>query len=140
MWDPKGQKLGFVMLNPSKATEVSNDPTVGRCENRARALGFGAFQVTNLFALRETDPHKMRKHPAPGGPEADAALRNAATWADVTIAAWGVHGVHRGRDVAVRALFDDIGHPLQCLGLTKDGHPRHPLYLPYSAQPVPWTA
>ena len=139
-WDPKGKKLGFVMLNPSKATEVSNDPTVGRCENRARALGFGAFQVTNLFALRETDPHKMRKHPTPEGPEADAALRGAATWADVTIAAWGVHGVHRGRDVAVRALFDDIGHPLQCIGLTKEGHPRHPLYLPYSAQPVPWTA
>lgn len=139
-WDPEGQKLGFVMLNPSKATEMSNDPTVGRCENRARALGFGAFQVTNLFALRETDPHKMRKHPAPEGPEADHALRDATTWADVTIAAWGVHGVHRGRDVAVRALFDEIGHPLQCLGLTKDGHPRHPLYLPYSAQPVPWTA
>jgi len=60
-WDPDGAKVMFVMLNPSKATEAHNDPTVGRCENRARALGFGAFRVTNLFALRETDPKIMRR-------------------------------------------------------------------------------
>ncbi|HEV8035664.1 DUF1643 domain-containing protein, partial [Yoonia sp.] len=45
-WDAKGKRVLFVMLNPSKATEVQNDPTVERCERRARALGFGAFQVT----------------------------------------------------------------------------------------------
>ena len=54
-WDPVGKCLLFVMLNPSKATEVQNDPTVERCERRARALGFGAVQVTNIFAWRETD-------------------------------------------------------------------------------------
>jgi hypothetical protein len=138
VWDDAGRKVSFVMLNPSKATEMANDPTVGRCENRARALGFGAFQVTNLFALRETDPHKMRRHTDPAGPEVDAALLAAASWADMTIAAWGVHGVHRGRDAEVRALFAAQNCPLHCLGLTKGGHPRHPLYLPYSAQPVPW--
>lgn len=135
VWDPEGQRVNFVMLNPSKATELANDPTVGRCEARARALGFGAFQVTNLFALRETDPQKMRHHPAPEGPEADGALLEAATWADVVIAAWGVHGVHRGRNTAVLALLAKAGVALQCLGRTKDGHPRHPLYLPYAAQP-----
>jgi len=126
------------MLNPSKATEQANDPTVGRCEARAKALGFGAFQVTNLFALRETDPHKMRKHQDPAGPEADAALIAAAKWADMTIAAWGVHGVHWGRDRAVLDLFAQAGIKLNCLGETKAGHPRHPLYLAYSAQPRPF--
>ena len=48
-WDAKGKRVLFVMLNPSQATEVQNDPTVERCERRARALGFGAFQVTNIF-------------------------------------------------------------------------------------------
>jgi len=126
------------MLNPSKATEVDNDPTVGRCEARAKALGFGAFQVTNLFALRETDPHRMRKHPAPEGPEADKAILDSAAWADTVIAAWGVHGVHRQRDSAVAQLLHTANRPLFCLGETKAGHPRHPLYLPYSAQPRPW--
>ncbi len=64
----------FVMLNPSKATEVQNDPTVERCERRARALGFGAFQVTNIFAWRDTDPFKMRKATDPIGPDNDGSL------------------------------------------------------------------
>jgi hypothetical protein len=46
VWDPAGQRVMFVMLNPSKATEVQNDPTIERCERRARALGFGGFQAT----------------------------------------------------------------------------------------------
>ena len=50
VWDPLGPRLSFVMLNPSTATEVQNDPTVERCERRARALGFGGFRVTNIFA------------------------------------------------------------------------------------------
>ena len=60
VWDVSGPRVGFVMLNPSKATEMQNDPTVERCERRARHLGYGAFQVTNIFAWRETDPARMR--------------------------------------------------------------------------------
>lgn len=138
-WDPDGQRVMFVMLNPSKATEAHNDPTVGRCENRARALGFGAFRVTNLFALRETDPMKMRKHIEPNGPDNDATLIDGTQWANVTIAAWGVHGVHRGRNAEVISLFQNNNCDFHALGLTKAGHPRHPLYLPYSAQPAPWS-
>lgn len=128
----------FVMLNPSKATEAHNDPTVGRCENRARALGYGAFRVTNLFALRETDPALMRKHIEPNGQDNDDTLIAGAGWADDTIAAWGVHGVHLGRDAEVITLFQNHNCTLNALGTTKAGHPRHPLYLPYSAMPAPW--
>ena len=137
-WDDQGRRLAFVMLNPSKATELANDPTVGRCEARAKALGFGAFEVTNLFALRETDPHLMRKHPAPVGPDNDTALVATATWADMTIAAWGVHGVHEDRHAAVTDLFERENLTLHCLGVTKAGHPRHPLYLSYKVTPEVW--
>ncbi|MFT6273779.1 MAG: hypothetical protein ACJA0F_002637, partial [Dinoroseobacter sp.] len=51
VWAP-GETALFVMLNPSTATEVQNDPTVERCERRSRALGFGGFRVTNIFAWR----------------------------------------------------------------------------------------
>lgn len=138
VWDATAQRVTFVMLNPSKATEQANDPTIARCEARARALGFGALQVTNLFALRETDPHTMRKHPAPIGPDNDAVLIASADWANVTIAAWGVHGEHQARHTSVRRIFQDNGVDLHCLGLTKDGHPRHPLYLPYTMLPQAW--
>jgi len=79
-WDAQGKRVLFVMLNPSKATEVQNDPTVERCERRARALGFGAFQVTNIFAWRDTDPFQMRKAADPVGPENDKVIRDGAAW------------------------------------------------------------
>ena len=60
IWEGAGQRVGFVMLNPSTATETQNDPTVERCERRARALGFGSFTVVNIFAWRDTDPRAMR--------------------------------------------------------------------------------
>ena len=78
----------FVRLNPSKATEVQSDPTVERCERRARALGYGGIRVTNIFAWRETDPKQLRAAAAPVGPDNDAALRDGAAWADRIIAGW----------------------------------------------------
>ncbi|MDX8349979.1 DUF1643 domain-containing protein [Cognatiyoonia sp. IB215446] len=138
-WDADGQRALFVMLNPSKATEVQNDPTVERCERRARALGYGAFQVTNIFAWRETDPHTMRKAPEPIGPENDSTIRAGALWADAIIAAWGTHGAHLGRGPATEALLRATGKPIHHLGLSKDGHPKHPLYISYSQQPILWS-
>ncbi len=138
IWNPEGRKALFVMLNPSTATEVQNDPTVERCERRARALGFGAFQVTNIFAWRDTDPRKMRAAVDPVGPENDAAILKGAQWADQVIAAWGTHGAHRDRGPAVEALLRDTGQPLFHLGLTKGGHPKHPLYIAYTQQPELW--
>lgn len=139
VWDADGRRVVFVMLNPSTATEVQNDPTIHRCEQRARALGFGGFRAVNIFALRATDPRDMKAADDPEGPDNAATLVEAATWADTVIAAWGVHGAHRDQGMAIAAKLHAAGHPLHHLGLTKAGHPRHPLYLPYSAQPQLWT-
>jgi len=138
IWDPQGRKALFVMLNPSTATEVQNDPTVERCERRARALGFGAFQVTNIFAWRDTDPRKMRAAADPVGPENDTAILDGVRWADQVIAAWGTHGAHLERGPSVEQLLRGTKQPLFHLGLTKDGHPKHPLYIAYTQQPEPW--
>jgi hypothetical protein len=138
MWDPTGEKVLFVMLNPSTATEVQNDPTVERCERRARALGFGGFRVCNIFAWRETDPRLMRKAVDPVGPGNDAAIRQSCFWADTIVCAWGAHGAHLERGPAVERLMRETNRPLHHLGLTKAGHPKHPLYIGYATQPVRW--
>jgi hypothetical protein len=137
-WDPTEAKALFVMLNPSTATEVQNDATVERCERRARALGFGAFQVVNIFAWRDTDPRAMRAATDPIGPENDDAILAGADWADRVIAAWGTHGAHLSRGRSVEKLLRGAGHALFHLGLSKDGHPKHPLYIAYARQPEPW--
>ncbi|EAR52828.1 hypothetical protein OG2516_10211 [Oceanicola granulosus HTCC2516] len=142
-WDPAGARALFVMLNPSTATEIQNDPTVERCERRARALGFGAFRVTNIFAFRATDPKVMRAVDDPVGPGNDAAIEDsAARWIrggdDRIVCAWGTHGAHRDRGPEVERLLRATGRPLHHLGLSKAGHPKHPLYIGYHVQPEAW--
>ena len=138
IWDGAGDRVLFVMLNPSTATEVQNDPTVERCERRARTLGFGAFRVCNIFAFRATDPKVMRTAPDPIGPDNDAAIAEGAAWADRIICAWGTHGAFLQRGAAVERLLRATAQPLFHLGLSKGGHPKHPLYIGYAQQPRPW--
>jgi hypothetical protein len=138
IWDTSGKRVHFLMLNPSTATEVQNDPTVERCERRARALGFGSFTVTNIFAWRDTDPRNMKAAADPIGPANDSAILEASRAADQIIAAWGTHGAHLSRGAAVKALLKDLSKPLYHLGLSKAGHPKHPLYIAYIEQPKLW--
>jgi hypothetical protein len=140
IWDPSGGRALFVMLNPSTATETQNDPTVERCERRARALGYGGFRVCNIFAWRDTDPRAMRAAADPVGPDNDRAIAAACGWADAVVCAWGTHGAHLDRGAAVEALVRASGAAPLHLGLTRDGHPRHPLYVAYSQQPEDWPA
>jgi hypothetical protein len=138
VWNPGGSRAMFVMLNPSTATEVQNDPTVERCERRARALGFGAFRVTNIFAYRATDPRVMKAAVDPVGPANDSAIVDSMGWADRIICAWGTHGAHLGRGAQVTAMLRAAGAPLWHLGLTAAGHPTHPLYIPYDRALIAW--
>lgn len=140
-WGRAGQgtgRVGFVMLNPSTATEMQNDPTVERCERRARALGFAGFGVANIFAFRATDPKVMRAQGDPVGPGNDAAIAGLAAEVDLVICAWGTHGAHLGRGVAVEALLRAMRRPLHHLGLTQGGAPKHPLYIGYATGPQLW--
>lgn len=136
-WAP-GPRLLWVMLNPSTASELVNDPTVERCERRARALGFGGFRVVNLFALRATDPRALRLSPDPVGPGNDLALAEGAAWADAILCGWGGHGGAGGRAAQVVPILLRAAKPLWHLGLTAGGHPKHPLYIGYAVQPQPW--
>lgn len=137
-WDPAATKVMFVMLNPSTADERQNDPTVERCEQRARRLGYGAFQVTNIFAFRATDPRQMKAAADPEGPLNLRVLTEGVRCADHIIAAWGTHGAHRDQGPRIAQMLAATGAPLFHLGLSKHGHPRHPLYLPYRQKPEAW--
>ena len=138
IWQAQARRVMFVMLNPSTATEVQNDPTIERCERRARALGFGGFRVTNIFALRATDPRVMRRAADPEGPHNRQAILDGADWADLVICGWGTHGAHRDQGPQIAALLRATGTPLHHLGLSKHGHPKHPLYIAYSQAPMLW--
>lgn len=136
-WGPGGTLL-CILLNPSTATEADNDPTVARCERRARALGYGGFTVANLFSFRAKRPRDLFRAADPVGPETDRILNEAARDAETVICGWGTHGGHLGRGASVAARLRAGGVALCHLGLTRDGHPRHPLYVAYAVAPQPW--
>lgn len=136
-WSDGDRFINFLMLNPSTADEAVNDPTVERCQRRAKRLGFDGLYVTNLFALRSTDPAMLYTHPEPVGLDNDQHILETASDSEIVVCAWGAHGQHAERLVQVRRklLLAGFGGKLLCLGLTKYGHPRHPLYVPY-AEPL----
>lgn len=133
-WQPHGKQLAFIMLNPSTADEMVDDPTIRRCIGFAHRLGFASLTVGNLFAYRATDPADLRRAENPIGPDNDRHLLAIADDAEMVICAWGAHGAHMGRGQAVRSL---LRAPLWCLSRTKAGEPTHPLYLPGDLEPVP---
>lgn len=143
IWDSELPTLNFLMLNPSTATELVDDPTITRCTRRAEQLGYGTLIVTNLFALRSTDPKGLKQCDDAGGDciEHEKAVNNtaivsAALESTAVVWAWGVHGGYRDRDCDVRSLF--MQHcdmrVVRVLGWTKGGSPLHPLMVSYDQQ------
>ncbi len=137
-WDVTRQAVCFIMLNPSTADAEQNDPTVSRCLERARRLGFGQLEVVNLFALRSTDPRALRKHSDPVGPENNDAILQSASVCHMVICAWGKDGGYMDRACKVIDLLKSANVKPHYLKINKVcGQPAHPLYLPYSLQPQP---
>jgi hypothetical protein len=132
--------VNWLMLNPSVADAIKNDPTAHRCIAYTKDWGYGDLVVTNLFALRSTDPDALRNHPDPIGPDNDRYILEYAKKASVVICAWGAHGSLGGRSSAVRRMLADAGITPMCLAMTKGGEPGHPLYLKGNLVPVPMGA
>jgi hypothetical protein len=135
----RGAPALFVMLNPSTADDVRDDPTIRRCIGFARRWRAPALEVVNLYALRATDPRDLFAHAAPVGPDNDDAIRAAAARAATIVVAWGAHGARDPARVArVIALLGR--RAVACLGANAGGSPRHPLFVPYTARRRAWRA
>ena len=120
----------FVMLNPSTADEFGPDPTIRRCIRFAQEWGYGVLAVTNIFALRSTDPQNLKRVDDPVGSANDSYIAGMGRRAQHAICAWGNHGSLNERSTQVKALLQSNGVPLYHLGLNQSGEPKHPLYIP----------
>lgn len=134
-------RLCWVMLNPSTADETVDDPTIRRVIRFTKDAGYGEALVVNLFAARSTRPvHLLDPDLDPVGPHNRRIVYESIESSDATVCAWGAwysanaHRVSSPPDV--RLIHHHLGRrqPL-CLGVTKHGDPRHPLYVP-AAQPL----
>ena len=137
-----GPWLLVIGLNPSTADEARDDPTIRRCAGFARSWQFGGVLVANLFAFRATNPRELLKADLPPGDDNLATVRELARGVVETrgavLAAWGAHGSHRAHSTALAAMLEEDGIGVACLGRTRSGEPKHPLYLPGDARPEPY--
>lgn len=135
---PPSKWLMVVGLNPSKAAEQRNDPTVSQMVGRAQRLGFEGLLMLNSHAYVATDPLGMKLVRDPVGEENMAYIEFAAGLADTILCAWGNLAGEQGKRVEV--VLRASGKPLVVLGTTGSGNPRHPRGVSLSVQPVEWLA
>lgn len=136
IWDADLPRCAFIGLNPSTADEKADDPTIRKCIGFATRWGFGGVKMLNLYAFRATDPAEMIAARDPVGP--GNCPEEFTRDVDCIVAAWGsLRMAWRSRvnwESVIAETCERIGKPLDCLRLTKDGSPWHPLYVPYEIE------
>ena len=133
---PEASRYALIIgLNPSTADHLQDDPTIRRCIGFARDWGYDGLCVANLFAWRATYPEDLKAAADPVGPRNNYWLRRLAANAEVVVAGWGNHGLHLDRAARVRGMLPDC----HILRLNTSGEPAHPLYLPKTLRPQPWS-
>jgi hypothetical protein len=121
------------MLNPSKADARIEDNTLKAIIEFSVRWKYVGLEVVNLYGWRATQPEELNEVEDPVGPDNDRHIYAAFLRADTIVVAWGSFD---GPNIAKRVKQvlniqrpDRNPKPFYCLGLTKDGHPRHPLYV-----------
>lgn len=141
-WDASLKSITYLMLNPSTADEMVNDPTIARCQRRAFEYGYGEMKIVNLFPIRMTDSTLLHTVSDLYGDlnEANIAILEAVASSEITVCGWGSHhlAIERAKDVF--KLIGDAGHSdkLKALTVNLDGNPKHPLYIAYEKHPLPY--
>jgi len=129
VWDAGLPRACIIMLNPSTADALVDDATVRALIRLLMELGYGGFEVVNLFAYRATDPRELAGANDPVGPMNDIYITGTVSRCDAVVCAWGAHKfvVQSMRGIEVQKLI--APRTLRCFGTTKAGAPMHPLYL-----------
>ena len=142
-WAPEKPRLAWLMMNPSTADETSLDPTVRRCVGFAHEWGFGGIEVFNVATLRTPSPSVLVMTHNLGidvfeREARDAAIREVLPTIGRVVVAWGSCSLVCAEAPSVARVFALGGVEVVALGRTKEGHPRHPLYVRGDTLPEAW--
>ena len=137
--------IAFIGLNPSKANSSHDDRTVTRIINFCSKWNYKNIYIINLFGLISKSPIQLSKSNDPIGKNNDLIiLKSLEFWREDSNCdlwlGWGDQGELKGRDRKVLKLIKNFSNlkskennyskRVLCLGLSKKGNPRHPLYMP----------
>jgi hypothetical protein len=131
-WDDRPRML-FIGLNPSTANELQDDPTIRRLCDFAQSWGYGGLYACNVFSY--ITPYPKNLLPRTGVHHADThAINMAVALTVLAVCGWG-DGIEKAPYGIARAntIKGYLKAPM-CFGLTSKGNPKHPLYLPKTAE------
>lgn len=128
-WDDSGKRVLFIMLNPSTADDMTDDPTIRRICGYAKEWGYGGLDVGNIYAYRSTNPKTLKTTQDPHGPENKQHLRRLIQKADIVVYAWGTNVKQEPE------WLRQMVPVAYCIDVSKHGIPRHPLYLRKDLKP-----
>lgn len=134
----------WVMLNPSTADDLADDPTIRKVMGFSSRWGFDHVRVVNLCALRATNPAELDDTTIDVvGPKNFDVIRSEIAKASKVVVAWGANAETRkaAKDAAARmdAMSFVAKVEMFALGFTKRGSPRHPLMLSYDTPLENWS-
>lgn len=138
--------LVAIGLNPSKATEEWDDPTVAKEQLFAKLWGFDRYIKLNAYGWRETKPKIMFAAQKRGvdivGADNDRQIRLAVLAAKKkggrVFVSWG-ENIEPERQQALYDLVSPI-MPMWCTRTNKSGSPKHSLYEPNESTLQEWHA
>jgi hypothetical protein len=142
IWDHTRPILPFWLLNPSKADAFIDDPTARSGMGFAHREGKGGMLYENAYSFRATDPKELATANDPFGPDNYAALLKSAVDAAASntpiVCGWGAHKLDEDVYGWMAEIVEKTGVATVCLGVTKHGFPRHPLYVRADQPLVPF--
>lgn len=118
----------FIMLNPSTADAYLDDPTIRRCLGFAKSGGHDGIIVINLYAFRSPNPKDLLQTQDPVGSENDQHIANVLMRHKTVVCGWGSNAPP-DRVGNVMAILKQHNVNVLCLGMNKNGSPKHPLYI-----------
>lgn len=126
-WDDSKPKIIMIGLNPSTANADVDDPTIKNVRRICANNGFGGFFMMNLFALITPHPEVLSDSDDPVG-ENDLYLASMRDATEHVCFCWGNFGYEfiKQRIEIVEQMFPKA----VCVGINKNGSPKHPLYIP----------
>lgn len=131
IWDESKPLIMFIGLNPSTASEKMDDPTIRRVKRFAKDWGYGGVYMCNLFAIVSSNPNILLTN-------VDLLGANNE-WLDIisikckdVLFAWGNFKQAEYRAKEVMNMFPQA----VCLGINKNGTPKHPLYVAAKTQQI----
>ena len=125
-WDKSKNKILYIMLNPSKADDKKDDPTIRRLINFTKKFNYGGFLVGNIFTTITPNPKEIDKSKGISGRNLEELLKLINT-VDQIVYAWG-------NTTEEPQLLKELVLSPKCFGKNFNGTPKHPLYLPKNSK------